>query len=54
MDRGAWWAPVHGVAMSQTRLSDQHNTLLVTYYIYSSLYMSVPVSRFIPSSFPSW
>ena len=22
MDRGAWWAPVHGVAKSQTRLSD--------------------------------
>ena len=23
-DRGAWWALVHGVANSQTRLSDQH------------------------------
>ena len=23
MDRGAWWATVHGVAKSQTRLSDQ-------------------------------
>ena len=22
MDRGAWWAPVHGVAKSQTQLSD--------------------------------
>ena len=22
MDRGAWWATVHGVAKSQTRLSD--------------------------------
>ena len=22
MDRGAWWAIVHGVAKSQTRLSD--------------------------------
>ena len=22
MDGGAWWAPVHGVANSQTRLSD--------------------------------
>ena len=22
MDRGAWWAAVHGVAMSQTQLSD--------------------------------
>ena len=28
MDRGAWWAPVHGVAKSRTRLSDWtgHNT----------------------------
>ena len=22
MDRGAWWAAVHGVAKSRTRLSD--------------------------------
>ena len=22
MDRGAWWAPVHGVAKSRARLSD--------------------------------
>ena len=22
MDRGAWWAPVHGVTKSRTRLSD--------------------------------
>ena len=25
MDRGAWWATVHGVAKSQTRLSDNHH-----------------------------
>ena len=24
MDRGAWWAPVHGIAKSQTRLSDSY------------------------------
>ena len=24
MDRGTWWATVHGAAKSQTRLSDQH------------------------------
>ena len=24
MDRAAWWATVHGVAKSQTRLSDSH------------------------------
>ena len=22
LDRGAWWAPVHGIAKSQTQLSD--------------------------------
>ena len=27
MDRGAWWAEVHGVAKSQTRLSDFTFTL---------------------------
>ena len=26
MDRGAWWAKVHGVTKSQTRLSSQHFT----------------------------
>ena len=25
MDRGAWWATVHGVARSRTRLSDLHS-----------------------------
>ena len=24
MDRGAWWAAVHGVTKSQTRLSNSH------------------------------
>ena len=24
MDRGAWWATVHGIAKSQTQLSDYH------------------------------
>ena len=27
MDRGAWWATVHGVARSQTQLSDFHFTI---------------------------
>ena len=26
MDRGAWWAAVHGVTNSQTQLSAQHKT----------------------------
>ena len=29
MDRGAWWATVHGVAKSQTRLSDFTFTFIV-------------------------
>ena len=28
MDRGAWWATIHGVRMSQTRLSDLPTTML--------------------------
>ena len=35
MDGGAWWAPVHGVAKSQTRLSDFTFTLGHFWY-YSS------------------
>ena len=31
-DRGAWWATVHGVAKSWTRLSDFHVTSLYTVY----------------------
>ena len=28
MDRGAWWAAVHGIIKSQTRLSDNTLTML--------------------------
>ena len=28
MDTGAWWATVHGVAKTQTRLSDSHLHIL--------------------------
>ena len=32
MDRGAWWATVHGVTKSQTRLSSEaHTAQLVTW-----------------------
>ena len=31
-DRGAWWATVHGVAKSQTRLSD-YNLTYLTYML---------------------
>ena len=30
MDRGAWWAIVHGVEKSQTRLSNWHVTYMLT------------------------
>ena len=30
MDRGAWWAPVHGVAESRTKLSD--STFIFTFF----------------------
>ena len=29
MDRGPWWATVHGIAKSRTRLSDYHEQGLV-------------------------
>ena len=31
MDRGAWWATVHGVAKSQTQLSNYHNSKHAAY-----------------------
>ena len=32
MDRGAWWATVHGVAKSRTRLSNQHtHTVMIEF-----------------------
>ena len=33
MDRGAWWATVHGVTKSWTQLSD------FTFHIYTSIYI---------------
>ena len=36
MDRGAWWATVHGVAKSQTRLSDSaHSTSFMLLCVFS-------------------
>ena len=35
MDRGDWWAMVHGIAKSQTRLSDQH-------ILYSRVWGKIP------------
>ena len=33
MDGGAWWATVHGVTKSQTRLSDFSHSLNMQFYI---------------------
>ena len=32
MDRGAWWATVHGVTKSRTRLSSYTHTHTIVYY----------------------
>ena len=36
MDRGAWWATVHGVAKSQTQLNEQstHDIPLCMYHVF--------------------
>ena len=42
MDRGAWWATVHGVAKTQTRLSNYTFTFIETLLrgvFYSSKYL---------------
>ena len=39
MDRGAWWATVHGVAKSRTRLSDY--TYLLTYFLPRSKHLLI-------------
>ena len=47
MDRGAWWAIVHGVAKSWTRLSDF--TILSTFY--SALYEKKKFFRMVPKNY---
>ena len=39
MDRGAWWATVHGITQSQTRLRDyvQHST------VYNNIFVNLKV-----------
>ena len=44
MDRGVWWAAVHGVARSQTRLSDF--TLFFTFMHWRRKWQPTPV--FLP------
>ena len=48
MDRGAWWATVHRVAKSRTRLSEQLNSLFsvsLQGYLLQESFLIVPVPR---------
>ena len=45
MDVGAWWATVHGVAKSWTRLSDFTFTFYITIQIYFYITVSIPSSE---------
>ena len=51
MDRGAWWATVHGVVKSPAHLSNQH---LLTYLIITNvIYLQRDIIQFLsylPSS----
>ena len=40
MDRGAWWATVHGVEKSRTQLSDQTTMILIVRVIYLLVIMA--------------
>ena len=44
MGRGAWWAAVHGVAKSQTRLSD----FPFTFHLHASGWKWQPTPVFLP------
>ena len=50
MDRGAWWAAVHGVTMSRTRLSDF--TSLFTFMHWRTKWQPTPV--FLPGESQGW
>ena len=43
MDRGAWWAAVHGIAKSQAQLSDEH-LLTIGIHISSPSSASLPIT----------
>ena len=50
MDRGVWWAAVHGVVKSRTRLSDF--TLLFTFMHWRREWQPTPV--FLPGESQGW
>ena len=49
MDRGAWWATVHGIAKSQTQLSTHATCLLKTVVFQLSAVLVVKLDVFIGS-----
>ena len=46
MDRGAWWATVHGVAQSQTRLSTHSRTHCISWLMAQEWVLRSPVGAF--------
>ena len=50
MDGGAWWAAVHGVAKSQTRLSD----FTFTFHFHALEMQWQPTPVFLPGEFQGW
>ena len=44
MDRGAWWATVHGVTKSQTRLNFEFLNFFWTVALQASLFLSISQS----------
>ena len=49
MDGGAWWAAVHGVATSQTRLSD-----FTFIFHFHALRKRQPTPEFLPGESQGW
>ena len=49
MDRGAWWAAVHGVAKSGARLSEFHSSSLLSIFCSSNIILNLV---FLFSFFP--
>ena len=50
MDRGAWWAAVHGVAKSRTRLSD----FTFTFHFHALEKEMATQSSFLPGESQGW
>ena len=47
MDRGPWWATIHGVAKSQTQLNDQHYYTTHKYKSYETIFSNYIKAPFV-------